>query len=197
MLEAFRRLMKKFKKKAPPPSFIFNEELEREIAIRIPKSNLFLAEKRKIHELYLKELSPQLYNILQSNTAENNLLVISLLQGQLGWDESKALNLVLLEVLNHKKNIHIQAPKNPNRRCSIFFGDLELSFFMFAYDEGDVHEIVYEIELDVLLKKGTKELKELNYPACNLLGDTITEEIFIGFILENTPAFMPHILKEI
>jgi len=179
-----------------PPLFNLNEELNNEIFDRIAELKLFLAEKRRVHKFHLKELSPQLSAIVQSNTPENNLLAMTLLQSHLGWAKSRAFNLLLLEALNQKENIHIQSPENPNKTFSMFFGDLEIFFDMYAYDEG-TFEATDEIELDILIKKGTEELRKINYPAYNLLGGTITEDIFIGFILENTPTFISPILKNL
>jgi hypothetical protein len=176
-----------------PESGHFDQEYADEIAKRIAKLKLFLAEKIKVHESDLKELSPELLSIVQSNTSEYNLLAMNLLQSHLGWAKSRVFNLLLLEALNHKENIHIRSWGLPNKTFSMFFGDLELFFDMYAYDEG-TFEATDEIELDILLKKGTEEVNKLNYPANTLLGGEITEDIFTGFILENIPSFIPHLL---
>lgn len=175
----------------------FEEEFEKEISDRISRLKFFLEEEKKKHLVLLKELPTQLYNLLQSNTPKDNLLVVKLLENQLVWDKVRIIKMILLEILGIRENTQVQSSSNSNKRVSMFIGDLEVSFFMCAYDEGDVHEIIYEIELDIVIKKVSKEIYKLNYQANNLLGSQITEEIFIGFILENVSKFAPYIIKEI
>ena len=159
------------------------KKLDVEIEKKLKILHIFLLQKQEEHKIAIQEIQPDLYRIIKSNTPENNAIAISLLHSELAWTKTKAITTVLLIHLQNKENIKIFLPTNPNREFSIFFGAIELYLEMYAYDEGDVHIITYEIELDVHIKKGDAILFKEKFEAMNLLGSDITEEIFEGFIL--------------
>lgn len=155
----------------------------------------FRLKKLKAYQVLAEGIDPNLIEIIESNTALNNLLAVQLLQAQQDWDKECAISFLFNAHILERSNKQVSPAFNRRRKLFIPFGEFILEFEMFAYDNGDLHFIIHEIELGIVLRQGNTIIYKDTIEAGISLGSSVTSNLFEGFVLQKLPSMIP-ILEE-
>ena len=143
----------------------------------------------------MEAIDPNLIEIIASNTALNNLLAVQFLQTQQVWKKERAILILFTAHILERSNKQVSPAFNRRRKLFVPFGEFSLEFEMFAYDNGDLHCIIHEIELGITLRKGNTILHRDTIEMGTSLGSSITSNLFEGFVLQKLPSIIPILEK--
>ncbi|MCH2042673.1 MAG: hypothetical protein MK212_00910 [Saprospiraceae bacterium] len=155
----------------------------------------FRLKKLKAYQTLVEAIDPNLIEIIASNTALNNLLAVQFLQTQQVWKKERAILILFTAHILERSNKQVSPAFNRRRKLFVPFGEFSLEFEMFAYDNGDLHCIIHEIELGITLRKGNTILHRDTIEMGTSLGSSITSNLFEGFVLQKLPSIIPILEK--